>query len=236
MLPMSLRSLAIAAAWILTASCISIEKPAPAEVKNPELHTAERRYGKPVDKVWDAAVAAVKGSDLRIDTDRHDDLGGELVGRRADGHRVSALISAVDKTTTRVAVRVEPGNRELADLVQERIAEKLGLGEAKPALLGGNTLDGVYPCDFAGALAAAERSAKALTWIPTGRELRDDWAQLDARTPDSTPVRFKMTHEGKDAGSTKVTFIAGNGKTDASRTLTSQMKAEFDRQLANGGR
>ena len=226
----SIRALAAAASIALLASCITIEKPPPAKPGDP--NTVERRYGKPVDKVWDAAVAAVKSCELRIDTDRHDDLGGELIGRRADGHRVSITLSAVDKTSSRASIRVEPGNRELADVVHERIAEKLGIGEAKAAFLGGNTVDAVYPLDFPRALAAADRSAKALKFIVTGQETRDDGAQLDARTADSTPVRFKMTHASSPEGATTVTFIAGHGKTDLSKTLIAQMKTEFDRQSA----
>ncbi|HLY75718.1 MAG TPA: DUF3568 family protein [Planctomycetota bacterium] len=226
----------VAAAVGLLASCISIEKPAPAHTGDPAVNTVERRYGKPLDTVWDAAVAAVKSLDLRIDTDRHDELGGELVARRADGHRISIALSAGDKDVTRAAIRVEPGNRELAGLVHERLADKLGMGEAKAAFLGGNTVEDVYSVDFPHALAAADRSAKALKFIVTGQETRDDAAQLDARTPDSTPVRFRMTLAGTPAGATRVTFIAGHGKTDMSKTLIAQMKAEFDRQAASEGR
>jgi hypothetical protein len=225
----------MAAAFGLLASCISIEKPAPAKTGDPAVNTVERRYGKPLDTVWDAAVAAVKSLDLRIDTDRHDDLGGELVARRADGHRISIALSAGDKTSTRAAIRVEPGNRELAELVHERLADKLGMGEAKAAFLGGNTVDAVYPLDFPRALATADRSARTLKFIVIGQETKDDAAHLDARTADSTPVRFQMT-AGTGAGSTKVTFIAGNGKTDSSKTLIAQMKAEFDRQSTSDGR
>jgi len=225
-----------AAAIGLLSSCITIDKPAPPKPGDPGANIVERRYGKPLDKVWDAAVAVVKGADLRIDTDRHDDLGGELIARRADGHRVSIALNAVDKTNTRAAIRVEPGNRELADLVHERIAEKLGIGEAKAAFLGGNTVDAVYPLDFPRALAAADRSAKALKFIVTGQDTRDDGAQLDARTADSTPVRFKMTHAASPAGATSVMFIAGHGKTDTSKTLIAQMKTEFDRQSASNAR
>jgi len=234
--PSRSRVLVAAAAIGLLASCISIEKPAPAHTGDPAVNSVERRYGKPVEKVWDAAVAAVNSLDLRIDTDRHDELGGELVARRADGHRISITLSAGDKDMTRAAIRVEPGNRELAGLVHERLADKLGMGEAKAAFLGGNTVDAVYPLGFPGALAAADRSAKALNFIVTGQETRDDGAQLDARTPDSTPVRFKMTHARSPAGATQVTFIAGHGRTDTSKTLIAQMKTEFDRQTASCGR
>jgi hypothetical protein len=227
-----------AGAMILLGACSSSEKGAAANRGDlgTGVNTVERQYGKPADTVWDATVAAAKSYDLRIDSDRHDDLGGELLARRADGHRVSAKVSALDKNSSRVSVRVEPGNRDLAQMLHERIADKLGMGEAKSAFLGGNSVDGTYACDFSSALAAAERSAKALNYTITHQEGHDTWAQVDARAQDSTPVRFKMTRTNDRTDSTRVTFIAGNGKTDSSQTLISQMKAEFDRQISSGVR
>ncbi|HLY08484.1 MAG TPA: DUF3568 family protein [Planctomycetota bacterium] len=215
--PSCFRVLVAAAAIGLLASCSAIEKPAPAHTGDPAVHTVERGYGKPIEKVWDAAVAAVKSLDLRIDADRHDERGGELVARRADGHRIRITLSAGDKDMTRAALRVEPGHRELAGLVHERLADKLGRGEAKAAFLGGNTVDAGSPFGFPGALAAADRSAKVLNFIVTGQETRDDGAQRNARPPDSTPVRFKRTHAGSPAGATQGTFIAGHGRTDTDR-------------------
>jgi hypothetical protein len=191
----------------------------------------ERQYGKPADEVWDATLSAMKSFDLRIDVDRHDDLGGEIIARRADGRRVTANLASVDKARTKVAIRADRTTPEAAAQIHERIAEKLGMGEAKAALFGGNTLEGTYNTDFAGALAAAERSCKALGFVTTGREAHDDWAQLDARMQDSTPVRFRVDRRDDRNGPIAVKFIAGRGKSEDSKTLASRMKAEFDRQV-----
>jgi hypothetical protein len=192
----------------------------------------ERQYGKPADKVWDATLSAMKSFDLKIDVDRHDDLGGEIIARRADGRRVTANVASVDKMTTKVAIQADRSNPDAAAQMHERIAEKLGMGEAKPALFGGNTLEGTYAVDFGGALAAAERSCKAMGFVVTGREAHDDWAHLDARAADSTPVRFRMDHRDDRNAPTGVKFIAGHGKTEDSKKLVAQMKSEFDRQIA----
>lgn len=231
-------SVLTAGAMVLLGACSSSEKGAATNRGDlgSGINTVERQYGKPAATVWDATVAALKSYDLRVDSDRHDDLGGELLARRADGHRITAKVSALDRNSSRVSVRVEPGNRDLAQMLHERIADKLGMGEAKSAFLGGNSVDGSYACDFSSALAAAERSAKALDYTVTNKEAHDTWAQIDARAQDSTPVRFKMTRTNDRTDATKVTFIAGNGKTDLSQTLISQMKAEFDRQVSSGVR
>jgi len=191
----------------------------------------ERQYGKPADQVWDATLSAMKSFDLKIDVDRHDELGGEIIARRADGRRVTANLSSVDKTITKVAIRADRTSAEAAAQLHERIAEKLGLGEAKAALFGGNTLEGTYGADFGGALAAADRACKAMGFIVTGRQAHDAWAQLDARTADSTPVQFRLDHRDDRNAPTGVKFIAGRGKTDDSKGLVSRMKSEFERQL-----
>lgn len=191
----------------------------------------ERQYGKPTDKVWDATLAALKSLDLKIDVDRHDDLGGEIIARRADGRRVTANLASVDKSTTKVAIKADRTSPEAAAQIHERIAEKLGMGEAKAATFGGNTLDGAYGVDFGAALTAAERACKVLGFVVTGRQAHDAWAQLDARTADSTPLRFRFEHRDDRSAPTGVSFIAGRGKTDDSKSLVSMMKSEFERQL-----
>jgi len=195
-------------------------------------NTVERRDGKPAAAVWDAAVSALKRYDLRADSDRHDDVGGELIARRADGHRVTARVAALDPKSSQVSIRVEPGNRGMAQRLHERLAEKLGLGVAKPALLGGNSVDGSYAADFSAAISAAEGSCQALHYTVTAKELRDNRAHVDARAEDSTPLPFEMSPSGKSDLPTRDQFIAGNGKTDAGKTLASRTKVECDRQCA----
>jgi hypothetical protein len=216
-----------AALLVLLGACSSSEKE-----PDPGANTVERQYGKPAADVCAAAVSALKSYDLRIDSDRHDELGGEVIARRADGHRVTAKVAALDPKSSHVSMRVEPGNREMAQVLQERIADKLGMGTAKPALLGGNSVEGSYAGDFPAAISAAERSCQALRYLVTGKELLDKRARVDARAPDSTPLRFEITPSGKSGPPLRVRFIAGNGKTDGGKTLASGMKAEFDRQMA----
>lgn len=200
------------------------------------LNTIDRKYAKTASETYDGALSAVKSLDLSVDLDRHDELGGEIVSRRADGHKVTVKVNAIDQANSKASVRVEPGDSTLAEMVQERIADKLGMGKAKAAFFGGNSEDALYQADLEACLGAAERTVKALDWIVTGRELNDTWAQLDARAPDSNPARFRMTHVDDRARKTKVTFIAGNGKTDTSKTMIARMREEFGRQIESHAR
>jgi hypothetical protein len=58
----------------------------------------ERQYGKPADEVWDATLSAMKSIDLRIDVDRHDDLGSEIIARRSDGRPAAGAHQRVGGT------------------------------------------------------------------------------------------------------------------------------------------
>lgn len=218
----------------LLAGCglLATPGPEPSSEKEAAAAPVERQYGKSADKVWDATLSALKSFDLRIDVDRHDELGGEIIARRADGRRMTAHVASVDKDCSKVSIVADRTSANVAAQLHERIAEKLGMGEAKAALFGGNTLEGAYPTDFAGALAAAERACKALGLEVTRKEAHDRWAQLDARTDTSMPVRFRMESRDDRISTTAVKFIAGHGKTDDSRNLVSRMKAEFDKQVA----
>lgn len=225
---MKTTALLLAGAGLLGA-CSATPPPAAGPKKEEGAPPVERRYGKPFDKVWDAALAAVKSCDLIVESDRHDDLGGEIGARRADGRRVMVHVAPVDKNTSKVSVRADKSTVEVEGLLHERIAEKLGMGEAKAALFGGNKIEATYGADLPGALAAAERSCASLALTIAGKELHDQWAQLDARGPDSTPVRFRL--DRRDERVTRVTFIAGRGKTEDSGRLLSAMKSEFERHI-----
>jgi len=140
-------------------------------------------------------------------------------------------VSALDAKSSRAKVRVDPGDSRLATLVHEKIAEKLGMGTAKAALLGGNSDTFPYEGDLQDAVTAAERAAKDLDYTVTGKEIKDDWAQVDARAQDSNPVRFKIERQKNGEFPLKVTFTAGHGKTDTSKTMVVQMHDAFDREM-----
>lgn len=193
------------------------------------LNTVERKYNKPAAEVHDAAVSALKGFDVNVDQDRHDEMGSEIIARRGEHSKITVNVSALDAKNSRAKVRVDPGDSKLATMVHEKMAEKLGMGTAKGALLGGNTDDRTYDADLKTCLDAAERTAKAQDWTVTGKELHDTWAQLDARDGNSNPVRFRMD---RSDDRTKVKFTAGAGKTDDSKSMLSKMREEFDRQVS----
>jgi len=194
-------------------------------------NTIERKYGRTASDTHDAAVASFKTFDLAVDTDRHDAMGSEVKGHRADGRRVTVKIDAIDSNSSNASIRVEPGNSNMAQMLHEKIADKLGMGTATEAYFSSNSETALYDSDLEICLNAAERTARALDWTVTRKELRDGSATLDARAPDSNPARFKIARVDDRSGKSSVTFIAGNGKTDTSKTMITRMHDEFDRQL-----
>src|SRR6185436_14560048 len=195
------------------------------------FNTVDRQYAKNTPDTWAAAHSTMKSFGLTIDSDRHDTMGGELKAHRASGDKVLVRVQSLDEKTTDVSVRVEPGIRNLAEMIHERMADKLGIKEAKAVLFGGNTCEGTYPTSLENCVKAAEDAARRLNLTVTNKEIKDGAAIVDAREANSNPVQFNMKRTGDH---TKVTFIAGREKTDVTRDLANRMKAEFEAATSAG--
>jgi hypothetical protein len=88
------------------------------------MNAIERAYARSAAEMVDATRTALQSFDLTLESDTHDAMGGEIVARRADGHKVTAKITSRDDDHSDVSVRVAPGNRNLAEMVHDRIAQK----------------------------------------------------------------------------------------------------------------
>ena len=209
----------IPAAFLLAASCRSNDLGSGA-------NTVDRDFAKPASEVWKASVKSAESMELKIVSDAHDRFGGELVACRANGDPVHVWVRSLDDKHSQVSVRVEPGDHAMALMLQERIAGKLGLGEAKAALLGGNSTEGVYATDLVLAFGAARRTLKSLLVEIIDEESHPEWARLDGRQKDSTPVRIRI--DRLEDLKTKVTFIAGNEGGDDHQVFAQRMKDEYE--------
>ena len=88
------------------------------------LNAVEHDYPLTAAAMADAVRSTLISLDLTLKDDHHDALGGDLSATRADGHEVQARITAVGKERARVSIRVAPGNRDLAELIHRRLAER----------------------------------------------------------------------------------------------------------------
>ena len=95
------------------------------------LNAVEKMYDATPTRLFEVVTASLQSYDLTVESDKHDDLGGEIVARRADGSKVTAKVTARDEASSEVSIRVAPGNKNLAEMIHTRIAEKVGAMDVK---------------------------------------------------------------------------------------------------------
>lgn len=190
-------------------------------------NTVDREYSKPASEVCRAVLQSAESAKLKVLSDKHDQLGGELVASRGDGKEVRILIKSIDEKSSRVSVRVEPGDRDLSNLLHERIAGNLGMGVATTGWWsGGSTLDATYQADLASCMTSARRTMASHAQSSKDEEVHATWCQIDGRLKNSTPVRIKM--EKVDDRKTRVWFIVGNARNDDNKAVAQKLKDEFE--------
>ena len=189
-------------------------------------NTVEREYARPAADAWKAAVRSAEASGLQVRSDAHDKFGGELVSCRANGDEVRIEVRSLTDQTSRVAVRVEPGDRALATMIHEKMADKMGLGSARAGFFGGSSVDGTYATTMDHCLGPARRTFAALDVSITGEDLHATGWRLDGRMKDSTPVRIAAQKAGDLK--TRVSFIAGTEKNEDLKAFARRMREEFE--------
>jgi hypothetical protein len=195
------------------------------------INTITKTYSKPADETWRAILTVAKDLDLKMGADKHDALGGSLVAKRSNSDEVHVEARSVDSQNTVVSVMVEPGDKNLAQIIQDRISDRLGLsvGVSRSAAAAGSQVDGTYDQKLSACLGAAERAITGLKMGSPRREVHDTWARVDTEHMDSIPVQIRMERTRKDQ--TFVVFTVGTGASDDNRTLAGRLKAEFERHL-----
>ena len=230
------RALAVAALPLLAlSSCKALGGGDSAQAIT--INTVSRTYTKSMNELWPAILTALKDLDLRVAEDQHDALGGRLMAQRANKDSVIIDARSVDPRTLHVSVGVNPGDRNMAQIVQDRIAEALaadtrneGFGRsAAPAA--GPRVEGSYPQPVEACLAAARRTAEGLKLTQLQEDVRDGNARIDARHPQHGPVSFRMTRGAQNQ--TQVAFEAGSGggAAEDGRSFAERLKSEFERNL-----
>ncbi|MBV8880729.1 MAG: DUF3568 family protein [Planctomycetaceae bacterium] len=89
------------------------------------LNTVEKTYARAPADMVPVVQRTLQELELKIDSEKYDNLGGETVALRATGQKVTVGIKGLDSRSCGVSIRVEPGDRNLANLIHGRIAEHL---------------------------------------------------------------------------------------------------------------
>jgi len=193
--------------------------------------SVDRKYTKSPDEVSKAASEALGELNINIQSDEHDALGGQITAARATPAAEPVIVwyQSADARTTQVSVGVGKGDRGIAELIQEHIAQKLGSPTTHMAPSVGARSEGTYDQPVAQCMAATEQAMKDLKLQPSNKETHDTWAQVEARQADAIPILVRMYRTEKDK--TQVTFSAGNSKSSDTEMLAERLKAEFEKNL-----
>ena len=90
------------------------------------INTVDREYKATVKEAHDASLAVLKAENLQVETDKTDSLGSAIVAKRGTSDdKVMVDIKGLEKGKSRVSVRVQPGDKEQANMIQEKISQKL---------------------------------------------------------------------------------------------------------------
>ena len=90
------------------------------------MNTVDREYKATVKEAHDASIAVLKNEKLEIEDDKVDALGAAIVAKRsASDDKVMVDVKGLEKGKSRVSVRVQPGDKEQATFIQDKIAAKL---------------------------------------------------------------------------------------------------------------
>jgi hypothetical protein len=188
-----------------------------------------RTYAMDVERVWQSLQAAVKDLDLRPEKADHDALGGQMTVRRATGEPIYVRVRSVNPGSTTVDVAMDNGDRNMAQIIQDRIGEKLGATHPGAGVMAGSTAEGTYEHPLDECAAAAERALKALNLPVEGREKHDVWIGMRSKHLDTIPVGVKLQRTPKDQ--TNVAFTVGTARSDDNQILAARLKKEFEAAL-----
>ena len=193
-----------------------------------QANMSGRVYAMDVERVWQSLQAVVKDLDLKTEKADHDALGGQMTVRRATGEPVFLRVRSVNPQSTAVDIAVDTGDRNMAQLIQDRIGDKLG-ANAPGAATVGSAVEGTYENPLNECAAAAESALKALNLPVVAQERHDIWVGLRSKHLDTIPVSVKMTRTAKDQ--TNVAFTVGTSPSDDNQILAARLKKEFEAAL-----
>ena len=90
------------------------------------INTVDREYASSVKEAHDAALMILINQGLEIERNKIDAFGASIVARRGTtGDKVLVDVKGLENARTQVSVRVQPGDKVKATLLQDQIGQKL---------------------------------------------------------------------------------------------------------------
>jgi len=90
------------------------------------INTVDREYANSVKETHDAALMTLINQGLEIESNKIDAFGASIVARRGTtDDKVLVDVKGLENARTQVSVRVQPGDKVKATLLQDQIGQKL---------------------------------------------------------------------------------------------------------------
>jgi hypothetical protein len=90
-----------------------------------ELQTT---YGAPLNRAWDASLAALKDLEIKVYSSKKDATEGVIEGTKADGTKVKVNLATAGPDTTTVKIRIGTfGDEEASVAINRKIGDRLGI-------------------------------------------------------------------------------------------------------------
>jgi hypothetical protein len=86
----------------------------------------KRNYEVPMDRAWEATLAAVEELKLTTESKQLDAFNGVIKGKMADGKRFEIKLARLGEKSTEIGVRIGTfGDRQKSEAIHDKILSKL---------------------------------------------------------------------------------------------------------------
>jgi len=224
---------------LLTGACGS---PAPAPDPEasafddgPSVDAVVRRYVAPFSGVWTAAEEALEEEGVALSRRRRGETRGVLVGHGGLGLRVKVRIRSMEGDHVEAGVDILPRNPALAEMIQDRIGDKVSLAKAKANLFGETSMERTYRDDLEHCMAAAEGACRALNLEIVHKHLMETRGRLEARDDSGRSARFTLRSTGARGSGTEAVLTTDATADSGDKTFLLRIVREFERDLVRAG-
>jgi hypothetical protein len=218
---------------LLTGACSSPppDPEAAAFDDGPSVDPLVRFYDAPLSSVWAAAEEALVEEGVVLSRRRRGANRGVLVGHGGLDLRVKVRVRSQTAERTEAGVEILPRNTALAEMIQDRIGDKLSLGRAKAALFGETSLERTYRDDLSACMAAAEGACRALNLDVVHKHLAESRGRLEARDGSGRSARFTMRSTGGPSRRTEAVLTTDAAGDGGEKEFLLRIAREFERDL-----
>ncbi len=202
-------------------------------------NTLSYEYPVSLDKAWGAAKEAASDLDLKPDSEKKDFQEGDLDTRMADGRNVCILCERQGDKSVRIKVRVGDfkgeANRQAAQTIHEKIAERMGLeapGLPPAEDVSEDEMQKMYKAPLGACYEAAMKACQGEGYKPSDYERSGETrGRITAKGKDRQAYVSLQRHENR----TRVVIQVRGGETDEMKKAAKGLHEALGKQLGEKG-